>query len=156
MKKNSYIFIVVQYSFILLWGSSATLKLLNISETKQELLLQPFPIWMCDILWWLLPVLHIALVLVLLYRPAVSLGIKLSTMLITMYTLYLLIGVTKLMGSTPCTCAGLWPTNNHWLHIILNSIFIILGILYWILAHKSHNGKDVNFELGRREDVILS
>ncbi len=156
MKTRKNIGIITQYSFVLLWGITAALKLSGWDTTKSEMALQSLPFWMERLLLWGLPVVYIVLTILLLYKPTVQLGVKLSTIVITIFTLYLLVGVTKLLGYTPCACAGIWPTNNHWLHIALNSIFILLGLIYWVLAHRSHTGKDVIPEFGRKEDTVLS
>lgn len=151
---NPYILKLVQYSFILLWGSAAVLKLWDRELTKREMEMQVFPLWMSDILWWLLPSVQFLLIIVLLYKPTVNIGIKLSTLLISLFTIYLFLGVTKFFGETPCACGGIWPSNNHWIHIGLNSIFMIIGITYWVLAHKSHPKGDVLSEVGRKEGAI--
>jgi len=148
---NPYISKLVQNSFILLWGSTVVLKLWDREQTKREMEMQVFPLWMSDILWWLLPSVELLLILVLLYKPTVHIGIKLSTLLISLFTIYLFLGITKFFGETPCACGGIWPSNDHWIHIGLNSIFIILGIIYWVLANKSHQKGDVPSTAGRKE-----
>lgn len=156
MRTKKKIETIAQYGFLLLWGVTAAVKLSSWDMTKSEMALQSFPYWMERLLLWGLPALYISLALLLLYKPTAQLGIRLSTVVISIFTVYLLVGVTKILGHTPCACVGIWPTNNHWLHIALNSIFIILGIIYWILAHRSHTGKDVVPDLGRKEDTVLS
>ncbi|WP_294185568.1 MauE/DoxX family redox-associated membrane protein [Sphingobacterium sp.] len=153
-KKN--ITTISQYSFLLLWGTTCTVKLTGWESTKSEMALQSFPIWMERLLLRGLPAVYISLILLLIYKPTVRLAIKLSTLVISIFTLYLLVGATRLLGYAPCACAGIWPTNNHWLHIALNSLFIILGLIYWILAHRSQTGQDIISELGRKEDTVLS
>jgi hypothetical protein len=156
MRTKEKIEIITQYSFLLLWGMTAAVKLSGWESTKSEMALQSFPHWMERLLLWGLPVMYIGLTLLLLYKPTAKLGARLSTVVLVIFTIYLLIGITKVLGYTPCACAGIWPTNNHWLHIALNSLFILLGLAYWILAHRSHTGKDVIPEFGRKEDTILS
>lgn len=156
MKTGKKIEVTAQYSFILLWGITAALKLRSWEMTKSEMGLQSFPLWLERSLLWGLPVLYIVLTILLLYKPTVQLGVRLSTIVIAIFTLYLLIGVSGILGYIPCACAGIWPTNNHWLHIAFNSLFIILGLIYWILAHRSHAEKDVICEFGRKEGKILS
>lgn len=156
MDTEKYISKLVPLSFVLLWGSALALKLRNIELAKVEMKEQLFPIWATDILWWVLPCIHAILVLILLYRPTTGLGVKLSTVLISIYTIYLILGVTMVFGSAPCACAGIWPTNDHWLHIVLNSVFIILGIGYWVLVLKCHTEKVFDSELGRKEGTVSS
>ena len=156
MRTKKKIEITAHYGFLLLWGFTAAVKLSSWDTTKSEMALQSFPHWMEQMLLWGLPALYISLVLLLLYRPTARLGISLSTVVLSVFTAYLLVGVSGVLGYTPCACAGIWPTNNHWLHIALNSLFILLGLIYWIMAHRSHTGKDVVPEFGRKGDTILS
>lgn len=156
MKTKKYISYVAQYTFILLWGGTIALKLRSWQETTSEIQMQGFSLWLTETVLWGLPLVFVLLIGLLIYRPNVNLGIRLSTALITVFTLYLVAGITKVFGYTPCACAGLWPTNNHWLHIALNSIFIIIGIIYLILAHKSHPGGDVDLDHGRKEGIVSS
>ncbi|MGF7028258.1 MauE/DoxX family redox-associated membrane protein [Sphingobacterium sp. HSC-15S19] len=156
MKTGKIIKVTAQYSFILLWGITVALKLSGWEQTKSELALQSFPQWLERSLLWGLPALYIVLILLLLYKATVQLGVRLSTIVMTIFTLYLLVGVSGVLGYTPCACAGIWPTNNHWLHIALNTLFILLGLIYWISDHKSHTEKDVISGVGRKEDTVLS
>lgn len=151
---NPYISKLAQYSFILLWGSAVSLALFDWEQAKRKMELQIFPLWISDILWWVLPLLQLLLIMVLLYKPTINIGVKLSTLLIFSFTLYLFLGITNFFGETPCACGGIWPSNSHWVHIGLNSIFIGLGITYWVLAHKSRPKGDVLSEAGGKEDAI--
>ncbi|MGJ1366770.1 MauE/DoxX family redox-associated membrane protein [Sphingobacterium spiritivorum] len=156
MKKVKVIKIISQYSFLLLWGVTVAIKIPQWEITKNEMALQSFPSWLERSLLWGLPVVYIGMILLLLYKSTVQFGIRLSTIVMAIFTLYLLIGVTKVLGYTPCACAGIWPTNNHWLHIALSSLFVLLGSIYWILASGSHTEKDVISGFGRKEDTVLS
>ncbi|WP_313240262.1 MauE/DoxX family redox-associated membrane protein [Sphingobacterium multivorum] len=156
MRTKKKIETIAHYGFLLLWGITAAVKITNWDITKSEVALQSFPLWLERTVLWGLPVLYIVLAVLLLYKPTVQTGVKLSTIVMAIFTLYLLVGVSGVLGYTPCACAGIWPTNSHWLHIALNSLFILLGLIYWILAHKSHLGKDVISGFGRKEDTVLS
>lgn len=151
MKTKRYISTLAQYGFILLWGCALAFKLRDIAQWQRELRMQLFPLWIADILWWVLPAVQVVLVLLLLYKPTVQTGIKLSTVLITAFNLYLLLGVTKVFGATPCACGGIWSGNDHWLHIKINSIFIALGIIYWVSARRSRPVGDVLSDVRRKE-----
>ena len=142
---------LVQYAFLLLWVYAIQLKLSDVEQTKTEMAMQLFPTWMADILWWLIPTIQIVLVLMLLYRPTVDRGIQASTALITAINLYMLLGVTKVFGRTPCACGGIWAGNNHWEHIAWNSIFMALGLLYGMLAHRSRPVYKVSTDIDRKE-----
>ena len=146
---------IVQYAFLLLWGYALALKLSNIEQTKNEMAMQLFPAWVADILWWLIPAIQVVLVLLLLFRPTIDRGVQASTLLITAINIYLLLGVTKVFGSTPCACGGIWPGNNHWEHIAWNSIFMTLGILYGVLAHRSRPVRDVSADVDRKEGAVF-
>ncbi|MCT1523665.1 MauE/DoxX family redox-associated membrane protein [Sphingobacterium hotanense] len=150
MKTNNNIIIIAQYSFIVLWGYAAITKLYNWKLSRAEMHMQIFPSWVGDILFWLIPLAELFLIYLLLDRDKKPIGLKLSTILMGLFTLYLLIGVTGLLGE-PCVCAGILKDKSAVFHIIFNMIFIILGVTALVLAYKGRIEKEVIFGYGRKE-----
>lgn len=153
MHISTFIKDTLRYAFIVLWGYAATSKLLHWEQSRQAMLLQPLPEWLTQILFWLLPLVQLLLAGLLLHKRTVRYGLRYSTLLLATFTLYLLLAVSRFFGSVPCACAGIWPGNSYWLHIALNSIFIIPGTLYWVLAPKRPPAEDVAADAGRKEDT---
>ncbi|ULT23558.1 hypothetical protein KUH03_30965 [Sphingobacterium sp. E70] len=95
MKQRKYITTVAQYAFILLWGGTISLKVWSWQETKGEIQMQQFPSWLTELVIWTLPLAYVLLIGLLIYKPTVKIGIKLSTLLISVFTLYLLAELPK-------------------------------------------------------------
>ncbi|WP_437920424.1 MauE/DoxX family redox-associated membrane protein [Sphingobacterium sp. LRF_L2] len=146
----------VVYSFILLWSYAAISKLAHWELSRAEMHKQLFPSYIASILFWLIPLLELGLVYLLLIPKNKLWGIRFSIALLSLFSLYLLTGITRLFGKNPCICAGILPQRSAGEHILFNILFIILGISILVLAHKSRAGKDVVSEPSRKEDNISS
>ncbi len=150
MDNNRNIIDFVRYAFILLWGYASITKLYNWKLSRTEMHMQIFPAWIGDILFWLIPLSELILILLLMNRAKTVTGIMLSTILIGLFTVYLLIGLTGIMGE-PCICAGILKGKSATIHIIFNMVFVIFGIIALVLAPKGQNGKYITFGSGRKE-----
>src|SRR5690606_33812320 len=95
------------YAFILLWGYAATVKLWNWETSRREMHLQPFPDWMGDILFWLVPLVELTIVVLLLYHVTMLRGIQASVILLCVFTIYLALGLGRVFGKVPCACGGI-------------------------------------------------
>ncbi len=150
MDINRKIINIVRYAFILMWGYASVTKLYNWKLSRTEMHMQIFPTWIGDILFWLIPLSELFLILLLMDKNRKLMGLKFSTILIGMFTLYLLIGVTGIMGE-PCICAGILKGKSEFLHIIFNMVFMTFGIIALVLAGKGLSGNEVIFGCGRKE-----
>lgn len=150
-----YIINLVRYSFIMLWGYAATVKLWYWEQSRSEMLLQPFPAEISSLLFWLIPLFELVLVVILLNKNTMALGILLSVILTSCFTLYLVLAFNKAFGDIPCACGGILSNINYQSHVMLNTFFIGFGILTMILIHKGKTG-DILHSARRKEDRILS
>lgn len=139
------------YAFILLWGYAATVKLWNWNTSRREMHLQPFPDWMGDILFWLVPLVELTIVVLLLYHVTMLRGIQASVILLCVFTIYLALGLGRAFGKVPCACGGILSGMGHREHILFNLLFIGLGIYTWVLARKSLPHSAVSVDAGRKE-----
>lgn len=139
------------YAFILLWGYAASIKLWNWQTSRREMHMQPFPDWVGDILFWLVPLIELSLVALLFYPATMLRGIQASVVLLSIFTIYLALGIGRAFGKVPCACGGILSGMGHVEHIIFNLLFIILGIYTWVLALKSLPHSDVGVDGARRE-----
>ena len=155
MKKQTYIFTIAQYAFILLWGYAASIKLWNWEQSRREMHLQPFPDWMGDILFWLIPLIELVLVYILIHQNTAKRGIQLSILTLGAFTVYLVLAVGKAFGKIPCACGGILSNMAHGQHIAFNLLFIAVGIFSLVLAPYGRPG-DVLHSARRKEGKILS
>lgn len=154
MNRRKYILYIAQYAYIILWGYSATIKLWNWEISKREMHLQPFANWIADILFWLVPVIEFFILLLLINRNTLLCGIKLSVVLLTIFTGYLFLAVSQVFGKIPCACGGILSNMGHLEHIFFNILFILIGVIAFVLTHKRRLQDDVAFRLCRKEDNI--
>lgn len=155
MKRTTHITTIAQYAFILLWGYAASIKLLNWEQSRREMHLQPFPDWMGDILFWLVPLVELVLVYLLIHQHTVKRGIQLSVITLSVFTAYLLLAVGKAFGKIPCACGGILSHMGYREHIVFNLLFIAVGIITLVLAPYGRPG-DVLHSARRKEGKILS
>lgn len=139
------------YIFILLWGYAATVKLWNWENSRREMYLQPFPDWIGDILFWLIPLIELAIVGLLLYQATILRGIQATIVLLSIFTIYFIFGIGRVFGKIPCACGGILIGMGHKEHIFFNLLFITLGIYTWVLARKSLPHSDVSVDGARGE-----
>lgn len=154
MNTRRNILTIAQYSFILLWGYTATIKLWNWEQSQREMHLQPFPAWMADILFWLIPFVELAIVYLLINHHTVKRGIQLSVFLLSTFTLYLILALGRAFGKIPCACGGILSNMGHLEHIAFNLLFIAVGIITLVLAHSSRLRDDVSRRTSRKEDSV--
>lgn len=144
---------VIKYSsyiFLLLWGYAAVLKLYNWGNSRREMLLQPFPDWLANILFWFIPLLELGIVVLLLQRRTMLRGIQASVVLLGVFTIYFALAAGRAFGSVPCACGGILSGMRHEEHIIFNLAFIALGIYAWVLARKGSTSSDAKEEKAER------
>lgn len=147
---------LITYAFIALWGYAGSVKLINWSTSRAEMHKQPFPEWMGDILFWLIPLVELCIVVLLLSPYLRIWGLRASLALISVFTIYLSLVLTRAFGSIPCACGGILSGMGHQAHLIFNSLFVILGCIAMVLAHDSRHGDFANPDARRKEVSVDS
>ena len=146
----------IAYAFTGLWGYAGFVKLINWSQSRAEMLKQPFPEGIANILFWVIPLVELGIVALLLSPKLRQWGLRASLTLITVFTLYLVLVLGRAFGSIPCACGGILSGMGHMAHLIFNSFFVILGCIAMVLAHKSRRGDFANPDVRRKEDNAFS
>lgn len=141
----------ISYVFIALWGYAGSVKLINWSTSRREMHLQPFPDWLGDILFWLIPLVELGIVVLLLMPRFRLRGLQASLALISVFTGYLTLVLSRAFGSIPCACGGILSGMGHQEHLIFNLVFVILGCIAMVLAHKSGQGDFADPDARRKE-----
>ncbi|WP_286778359.1 MauE/DoxX family redox-associated membrane protein [Sphingobacterium thalpophilum] len=125
---------------ILFWAWVALDKLWDLPGFHQALIKQPFPDWWAGILFWLLPLMELAIVLLfsihsfrkkkhLFFDP-----FALSALLLTVFTVYIVLGVAGLYAQKPCGCASVLSGLSWGGHLVVNLLLLLLSILGWYLT----------------------
>src|ERR1700712_1527025 len=101
---------------ILLFMYASFSKYADFQGFKQAMFRQPFPRWLSGTLIYLLPPLEIAIALSLILEGSRLWALRASLLLMSVFTLYILLILLHAFGHIPCSCGGLISTlswNQH-------------------------------------------
>jgi hypothetical protein len=129
MKHRDKLIQVITISFILLWSYAAFSKLADLDKSRSEMLNQVFPMWMAEILYWLVPTLEIGLCALLIFTRTRLMGLYGSLILMSSFTVYIAIVMTGIFGRVPCFCGGILNNMPYNTHFIFNLFFVVLALL---------------------------
>lgn len=101
---------------------------------------QPFPRWLGDVLIVLIPFLEFFTALFLVFPSLLVWGFRLSTILMTLFTLYVSAVLLGWFHRVPCPCGGFLSGLDWGQHLIMN-IFLLLLSLTGLILIKSSNKK---------------
>ncbi|PVY43652.1 MauE/DoxX family redox-associated membrane protein [Pontibacter virosus] len=122
---------------ILLFLYTALSKLLDLQAFRGQLVLQPFPAGWESVLLWALPLTEL-LACTLLFFPRTRLqGLYLASLLMSVFTLYVALVLTRAFGYIPCSCGGVLERMNWETHLVFNVVFLALAITATILHKRS-------------------
>ncbi|WP_207424317.1 MauE/DoxX family redox-associated membrane protein [Desertivirga brevis] len=113
---------------ILVYTYSSLSKLQNFEETQRQMLNQPVPESIAGILAWFIPAVELLTVILLFFPSTRKLGFKLSTVLLLVFTFYVVMALLDLLGDTACTCGGLISYLSWDAHLLFNITLLILSI----------------------------
>lgn len=117
---------------VALWIVTICVKLYDIEKTRSEMRNQVFPMWVADVLVWLIPAVCAGITILLLSGKRSLLGLKASLLLLSLFSLYIILGMNNAFGRIPCSCGSILPYGNYSEQLLLNGVFIFLitKILY--------------------------
>ena len=136
MKRKEIVIQIISLLFIALWSYAAFSKILDWEMNKRAMLMQPFPLWMANILFWLIPLLELVLVVFLLNIHTRIRALLASVILLSTFSIYIALILSRAFGSIPCACAGIFSQMGHAEHLYFNLLFILLGGIALIWTHK--------------------
>lgn len=118
---------------------AAVSKLSDYKSAHEAMRNQIFTNIVADILTWLIPTIELLLTVLLIYKPTRRFGIRLSIYLLTTFTIYILVVMTKAFGRIPCSCGGIISQLGYKWHILFNLFFLIAGWIGLNILKKIHN-----------------
>lgn len=144
MKKEKTIRVLTAFIAMMFFYASVV-KLRYYQETVREMRNQVFPIVVADTLSWFIPLVEIGIVGCLLYEPSRRIGLWLSLVLLSLFSIYIPLTATKIFGRTPCSCAGiLWQNSTYWHQFGFNLLFIIMVVIALIKDSRITRGVGSN------------
>ncbi|MCH7408137.1 hypothetical protein MM239_01915 [Belliella sp. DSM 111904] len=108
---------------------TAVSKVYDWEGTKRSLYNQVFPIWLADILLYVLPPIEIIIAVLLLLNHTTKLGLRLSIILMTLFTGYISLIILGVFERVPCSCGGIISTLGWGEHLVFNIILLFIALL---------------------------
>lgn len=118
---------------IALWAYATLDKLTAPARFGDQLKLQPIPIWSVPLIQWGLPIIELATATLISIQKTMSKGLIISSILMTVFTFYVLFALTGAYGDIPCSCAGI-ISALHWRgHLVFNIFFLVISVAGYYL-----------------------
>lgn len=125
---RTWIYYIVIWAFIILYGYTALDKLAGIEVFIRAIRAQVFPDILVIPLAWGIPLLE-ALIFILLLIPRTEwLGLRLATGLMLLFTGYTGLGAVDGFADSPCGCAGIFRSFSWAEHFWFNLCFLLGGL----------------------------
>lgn len=130
----------VRVFMILFWAWVSLDKLWDLQSFRMALIKQPFPDWWAGSLFWLLPLMEMGIVVLLaigsfkMRKLILPDPFLLSAILLTVFTIYIAMGVAGLYAQKPCGCASVLSGLSWGWHLVVNLLLLFLSILGWYLT----------------------
>lgn len=134
-KNINIIYGLLRIVMLLFWIYVGIDKVWQLNAFKIALTQQPTISYFAPVLFWLLPILEVSLGLLLAFpsQKVQSWGWKASILLISVFTVYIALGVLDVYEQKPCMCSS-FLSNVSWnTHLVINSVILALSILGKIL-----------------------
>jgi hypothetical protein len=129
---------------VVMFSYAAVSKLWNYERSLGEMRNQVFPIILADTLTWLIPLIEISIVICLVYIPFQRIGLRASLVVLSIFSIYILLAATKIFGRTPCSCAGiLWQNSTYWHQLGFNLLFITMAVIALSSNYLKDRGKGI-------------
>lgn len=130
--------IIIAVLHIALFSYAAIIKLADYSNFEFGISESPFISPFAGFLAWAVPATELLIVVLLLLPVTRLLGLYASFALMLLFTIY--IGAMLLSSSEiPCSCGGVLEEMSWPVHIVFNSVFVLLSATGIILVRKKRN-----------------
>jgi len=126
---------------IILWIYAAGSKLLEYNSFKHQLSMQHFPFKIEETLVWLLPSFEILTAILLISTSTIRYGLIASTLLLTIFTIYITLIITGIYDNAPCSCGGVLSMLSWKSHLVFNISFLAINV--WAIYTFYQNRKEV-------------
>lgn len=125
---KKYLQLSIDYLFILLFVYAAVSKLLDFQNFQAQLGQSPLLSLYAVFVSFAVPTLEIILSILLSFSKTRLLGLIGSTLLMVMFTTYIVI-ILNFSSFIPCSCGGILEKLGWTEHLIFNALFILLGTI---------------------------
>ncbi|OOQ60299.1 MauE/DoxX family redox-associated membrane protein [Mucilaginibacter pedocola] len=114
-------------------------KLADLSQFQRSIHLQHFPLWLEQVLVFMLPASEVIVSLMMVFERSRYLALWLSLLMLCLFTVYVLAVMLHVLSRTPCPCGGAIATLTWPQHLLFNLLFI--GINLVAVSLSGHTGR---------------
>lgn len=136
MKRKDLFVEITVFLYVLLYIYTAASKWLNFDDFVWQMNNQPFDDKYTSLLVYGIPTLEILTSLLLLFKKTRLIGMYGVTSLMAVFTGYVALVTTNFYDRIPCSCGGIIHDLNWPQHLILNSSFLVIGIISIVILKK--------------------
>jgi len=133
---------------IVLWVYAALSKLLDYEESRRQMLNQVFPIFIANILLWAVPLSELTAAGLLCFQRTRRAGLKLSLLLLLLFTGYIGLVMLNVFGRVPCSCGGILEQMTWGQHLAFNLLFVFLLVFALFFYPRTSQTKKVGLSSG--------
>jgi putative oxidoreductase len=120
---------LICFMLAFVWIYTGVNKLYDWGGTQYGMYAQSFPIWLAELLIYILPPLEILVGLMLLVTRTRMIGLLLSLVLMLVFTGYVGWVYFGGRGFVPCTCGGIFNKMSWGTHFWINIILLLMSAL---------------------------
>jgi putative oxidoreductase len=141
--KEEQIVEVIYLLLILLFGYTAVSKLADFNDFRSQMSKQVFSVPVREILLYTLPAIEILTAILLISSRFRLTGLVLSSVLMLLFTGYIILILSGYYQSIPCVCGGVLKMLNWRSHLWFNVFFLVLAVLGSIFQIRIKSGGKV-------------
>ncbi|QEM03720.1 hypothetical protein DIU31_009420 [Mucilaginibacter rubeus] len=144
MKKSQWLCELIVLLLALLFLYTAFSKLIDMRHWIRAIHNQVFPKSVDPFLVVLVPIVEIVVGVALLIPKWRRFGFTGSMILLSGFSIYILLGILHAFKRVPCGCAGVFQAMSWPVHLVFNVVFLSLTIIGLILNRKADHIKAVS------------
>lgn len=139
MKTRNTLLNIFSFLFIAMFLYAATSKLSRFNLYVIQMKKQPFPESFVPFLVWGVPTLEIIASILLIIPLTRKKGFLLSTILMILFTGYIILIMLHIFGKIPCTCGGVIAEFSWPQHLLFNIFFVLIGSTALFIDRKTND-----------------
>ncbi|QJB30813.1 hypothetical protein HF329_05665 [Chitinophaga oryzae] len=134
--KKDYLTDLAITIYVILFSYTAGSKFLDMKQFARDMDKQPFNHTITQGLTWGVPVIEALIVVVLIFPRYRIAGLRAATVLMVIFTIYVLLIMLRVFNKVPCSCGGVIRTLTWEQHLVFNLFFVVLGIVGLVVGRK--------------------
>lgn len=127
---------IIAAILVTLWIYASVSKLLDMENSRREMLNQVFSNDIARMLTWIVPAAELTTSAMLLFTKTKIMGFYASAFLLLSFTVYIVLVMSNVFGRIPCSCGGILEKMSWGQHLAFNIFFIGITFIAIMLSRK--------------------